>query len=86
MIRTLLIGAAVVLTASLAGLPAAEAAKSRNCGPAVEQRLKDLGVAQSNVHRILIETRIRNRRSGSKVIGYDAWISLKSCSDGNSEG
>ncbi len=80
--RTPLTGFAVALTACLAGLPAAEAAKSRNCGPVVEQQLRDLGVAQSNVDRILTEPRIRNRSSGSKVVGYDAWIELKSCSDG----
>lgn len=82
MTRTLLTGLAAALTAGFAGLPAAEAAKSRNCGPAVDQHLAELGVPQSDVERILIEARVRTRSSGSKLVGYDAWVNLKSCAKG----
>ena len=80
--RILLTGLAAAFTAAFAGLPAAEAGKSRNCGPAAEQHLSELGVAQSDVERILIQERVRTRSSGSKLVGYDAWVDLKSCAKG----
>ena len=82
MTRTLLMGLAAGLAASFAALPAAEAAKRRDCGRAVEEHLADLGVQKSDVERTLIQARVRNRASGSKTVGYDAWIDLKSCAKG----
>ena len=79
--RILLI-AASVLIAGIACLPQSAVADSHPCSVTATQRLAELGVDQDDVKMMRIDGRFQSRGQGSRLVGYDAWIELASCSQG----
>ena len=79
--RNLLI-AASILVASIACLSQSAVADSQPCSVTANQRLAELGVDRDDVKMIRIDGRFQSRGQGSRLVGYDAWIELGSCSQG----
>jgi len=50
-----------------------------NCDSAVKEQLSLLNILPADVAEISYLPRTSGRRGGDRIIGYDAWINLKSC-------
>jgi hypothetical protein len=70
--------ALAVVLAALVAPPALAAGDP--CEAVVKERLARMNIDPGDVRSISIAARVRaQRRSGSSVSGFDAWVSLKSC-------
>ncbi len=67
---------AIVLAALLAS-PALAAGDP--CEAEVSERIARMNIDPGDVRSISVAARVRSRRGGSSVSGYDAWVSLESC-------
>ena len=71
-----------VLVAVMAISTSVSAQWGRNsCAPTVQRTLSDAGIASSDIASV---TYVRERASGDddRIIGYTAWVRLKSCQSG----
>lgn len=69
--------ALAVVLAALVAPPALAAGDP--CEAVVSERLARMNIDPGDVRSISVAARIRSRRGGSSVTGYDAWVSLESC-------
>ena len=70
--------ALAVVLAALVAPPALAAGEP--CEAVVRERLARMNIDPGDVRSISVAARVRaQRRSGSSVSGYDAWVSLESC-------
>ncbi len=77
-----LVLAAVVIVEGVACLSQPAAADDHPCSGTATQRLAELGVDKANVKKMRIDGRYQSRGEGSRLVGYDAWFELGSCSQG----
>ena len=49
----------------------------------IRNRLAGLSLAQNDVTGMQVIPRMQARSDGERLLGYDAWIKLASCSQGN---
>lgn len=74
--------AASVLIGGIACLSQSAQADSQTCSVSANQRLAELGVDKDDVKMMRIDGRYQSRGQGSRLVGFDAWIELESCSEG----
>ena len=74
--------AAAALFGGFAGLPQSALAENHPCTASVEQRLAELGVDKSDVKKLRFGGRYQSRGQSSRLVGYEAWMELESCSRG----
>ncbi len=77
-----LVFAVVVIVGGVASLSQPAAADDHPCSGAATQRLAELGVDKDDVKMMRIDGRYQSRGEGSRLVGYDAWVELGSCSQG----
>ena len=65
----------LVLTPSLAA--------AQICGAPVQKRLADLSIAQEDVEKVTVVARKSGGQNFQRILGYDAWVKLKSCPSGS---
>ena len=58
-------------------------AQNHPCTSSVDQRLSELGVDKSDIQKIRFDGRYQSRGQGSRLVGFEAWIDLKSCAQGD---
>ncbi len=75
--------AAACLFGGSAGVAQSALAQNHPCTPSVDQRLSELGVDKSDVEKVRFQGRYQSRGQGSRLVGFEAWIGLKSCTQGN---
>ena len=73
--------AALLPAAVFAAAPAAGA--EQPCESQIRNRLAGLSLAQNDVTGMQVIPRMQARSDGERLLGYDAWIKLASCSQGN---
>lgn len=74
----------IILAGVLSALAAAPAsasssARANQCLPHVEQKLAELNVDKAAINKISILPRRQSGQSTSRIIGYDATVSFKTC-------
>ena len=74
--------AAAILLGGLAGLPQPTLAENHPCTASVDQRLAELGVDKSDVKKLRFGGRYQSRGQSSRLVGFEAWMDLGSCSQG----
>ena len=74
--------AAALLLGGLAGLSQPALAQNHPCTSSVDQRLAALGVDKSDIEKLRFSGRYQSRAQGSRLVGFEAWIDLKSCDRG----
>ena len=74
--------AASVLVGGIACLSQPSKAESHPCSSTATERLAELGIEKDDVKTMRIDGRYQSRGQGSRLVGYDAWIELGSCSQG----
>ncbi len=79
--RSLLL-AASVLVGGIACLSQPSKAESHPCSVTANQRLAELGIEKDDVKAMRIDGRYQSSRQGSRLVGFDAWVELGSCSQG----
>lgn len=72
--------ATAVLAVALATLqPPPASAAFRPCQAKVREQLERMDIDAGEVRSTSVSSRTRSRRGGNRVIGFDAWVGLKSC-------
>lgn len=74
--------AAAVLFGGVAGLSQAALAQNHPCSASVDRRLAELGVDKSDIEKLRFDGRYQPRAQGSRLVGFEAWVDLKSCERG----
>ena len=60
-------------------MPPAVSAASGPCQAAVSEHLERLGIKLADVRKVSLQARRQSTRNGGTVIGFDAWVDLKTC-------
>lgn len=74
-----------ILALALAAVPAALAAPpalaaGEPCQAALREHLARINIDAGDVRSTSVSARMQSRRGGNRVIGFDAWVGLNSCS------
>ncbi|MDJ0946631.1 MAG: hypothetical protein QNJ30_24550 [Kiloniellales bacterium] len=77
-----LLTAAAVLGAGFLSLPVSAETDDHPCSVIAKQRLAELGIDTGDVKNIRVDGRFQSRGQGSRLVGFDAWVALGSCSQG----